>query len=75
MGLTFRGAKLSLEGELEKTVPTSMAESVKAELQRITGVKRTTDGKGGSTEKKGPLKKRLPLKIKRRSGTTQRKME
>ena len=41
-----------LEGELEKFVPASMAESVEAELQRIAGVKRTTDGEGGSTEKK-----------------------
>ena len=38
-----------LEGELEKVVPVSMAESVKAELQHIAGVKRTTDGEGGST--------------------------
>ena len=29
-----------------------MAESVKAELHCITGVKCTTDGEGGSTEKK-----------------------
>ena len=55
-----------LEGELEKVVPASMAESVKAELQRMPGVKRTTDGESGSTEKKGALKKRLPLKIRRR---------
>ena len=46
-----------LEGELEKVVPASMAESVKAELQRMPGMKRTTDGEGGSTEKKGALKK------------------
>ena len=59
-----------LEGELEKVVPASMAESVKAELQRISGVKRTADGESGSTEKKGALKKRLPLKIRRRSGSS-----
>ena len=41
-----------LDGELEKVVPASMAESVKAELQRTAGVKRTIDGEGGSTEKK-----------------------
>ena len=41
-----------LDGELEKVVPASMAESVKAELQRTAGVKRTVDGEGGSTEKK-----------------------
>ena len=45
-------------------VPASMAESVKAELQRIAGVKRTTDGEGGSTEKKGALTKRSPPKIR-----------
>ena len=66
MGLTFRGAKLSLEGELEKTVPASMAESVKAELQRIAGVKRTTDGEGGSAEKIGALTTKSPSKIRRR---------
>ena len=64
-----------LEGELEKVVPASMAESVKAELQRIAGVKRSTDGEGGSTEKKGALKKRSPLKIRRRSQSTERKKE
>ena len=63
------------EGELEKVVPTSMVESLKAELQRISGVKRTTDGESGSNEKKGVLKKRLPQKIRRRSGSNQRKME
>ena len=41
-----------LEGELEKVVPASMAESVKADMQRTEGVKRTTDAEGGSTEKK-----------------------
>ena len=56
-------------------VTASMAESVKADMQRTAGVKRTTDEEGGSTEKKGALKKRLPLKIRRRSGSTQRKME
>ena len=59
-----------LEGELEKVVPASMAE-----LQHIAGVKRTTDGKGGSTEKKGVLAKISPLKIRQRSGSTQRKIE
>ena len=64
-----------LEGELEKVVPASMAESVKAELQRMAGVKRSTNGEGGSTEKKGALKKRSPPKIRRRSQSTQRKKE
>ena len=64
-----------LKGELEKVVPASMAESVKAELQRTAGVKRTTDEEGGSTEKKGALTKRSPPKIVRRSGNTQLKME
>ena len=41
-----------LEGELEKVVPASMAKSVKAELQRTAGVKRTANGEGSSTEKK-----------------------
>ena len=41
-----------LEGELERFVPASIMESLKAELQRMAGVKRTTDGEGGSTEKK-----------------------
>ena len=41
-----------LEGELEKVVSASMAKSVKAELQRPAGVKRTTNGEGSSTEKK-----------------------
>ena len=58
-----------LEGELEKVVLASMAESVKAELQRTAGVRRTTDGEGGSTEKKGALAKRSPPKIRRRSGS------
>ena len=49
-----------LEGELEKVVPTSMAKSVKAELQRMAGVKCTTGGESGSTEKKGPLRKDYP---------------
>ena len=49
-----------LEGELEKVVPASMAESVKADMQRTAGVKRTTDGEGGSTEKKGALAKGSP---------------
>ena len=40
------------EGELEKVVPASMAESVKADMQRTAEVRRTTDGEGGSTEKK-----------------------
>ena len=56
-------------------VSASMAESVKADMQRTAGVKRTTDGEGGSTEKKGVLMKRLRLKIRRRSGSTQWKME
>ena len=58
-------------------VPASMAESVKSEQQRTAGVKRTTDGEGGSTEKKGTLMKRSPSKIRRRSGSiaTQWKME
>ena len=64
-----------LKGELEKVVPASMAESVKSELQYTAGVKRTTDGEGGSTEKKGALTKRSPPKIVRRSGNTQLKME
>ena len=42
-----------LEGELEKVVPASMAESAKADMQCTEGGKRTTDGEGGSTEKKG----------------------
>ena len=64
-----------LKGELEKVVPASMAESVKSELQRTAGVKCTTDGVGGSTEKKGALTKRSPPKILQRSGNTQLKME
>ena len=56
-------------------VPASMAESVKAELQRIAGVKRTTDKEGGSTEKIGALTTKSPSKIRRRLGSTQRKME
>ena len=64
-----------LEGELEKVVPASMAESVKAELQRMPGMKRTTDGEGGSTEKKGALKKISTPKIRRTSRSTQRKKE
>ena len=44
------------EDELESVIPTSMAESVKAELQRTGGVKRSIDEEGGATEKK-----RLPL--------------
>ena len=49
-----------LEGELEMFVPASMAESVKADMQHTAGVKRTTDGEGGSTEKKGALAKGSP---------------
>ena len=50
--------------------PASMMESVK------TGsLKRTTDGEGGSTEKIGALTTKSPPKIRRRSGSTQRKME
>ena len=64
-----------LEGELEEVVPVSMAESVKADMQHTAGVKRTTDGEGDSTEKKGALTKRSPPKIRRRSGSTQWKME
>ena len=64
-----------LKGDLEKVVPASMAGSVKAELQRTAGVKRTTDGEGGSTEKKGALAQRSPPKIVRRSESTQLKME
>ena len=64
-----------LEGDLEKVVPASMADSVKAEQQRTAGVKRTTDGEGGSTEKKGALTKRSPPVIRRRSGSTQWKIE
>ena len=64
-----------LEGELEKVVPASMAESEKADTQRTAGVKRTTDGEGGSTEKKGALATKSPLKIWRISGSTQWKME
>ena len=64
-----------LEGELGKVVPASMAESVKAELQRMPGVKRNTDSEGGSTEKKGALKKISPTKIRRRSRSTQRKKQ
>ena len=41
-----------LDGELEKVVPASMAESVKAELQRTAGVKHTINREGSSTEKK-----------------------
>ena len=51
-----------LEGELEKAFPASMVESVKASLQRTAGVNCTTDGEGGSTEKKGALTKRSPPK-------------
>ena len=40
------------EDELEKVVPASMAKSIKAELQRTGGVKRSADGEGGATEKK-----------------------
>ena len=50
-------------------VPAAMAEYVKAEVQRIAEVKRTTDGEGGSTEKIRALTRR------RRSGCMQRKME
>ena len=64
-----------LEGELEKVVPASMAEFVKADMQRTAGLKRTTDGEGGSTEKKGALTKRSPPKIRRRLGSTQWKIE
>ena len=58
-----------------KGFPASMAESVKADMQRTAGVNRTTDGEGGSTEKKGALTKRSPPKIRRRSGSRQVKME
>ena len=51
-------------------VPTSMMESVKADMQHTAGVKCTTDGEGGSTEKKGALAKRSPPKIRRRSGSS-----
>ena len=64
-----------LEGELEKVVPASMAKSVKADMQRTAEVRRTTDGEGGSTEKKGVLAKRSPPKIRRRSGSTRWKIE
>ena len=65
-----------LEGKLERLiVPASMAESVKAELQRIAGVKRTTNGEGGLTEKIGALTTKSPSKIRRRLGSTQQKME
>ena len=52
------------EDELEVVIPTSMAESIKAELQRTGGarVKRSIDGEGGTTEKKEARTKRLPLK-------------
>ena len=40
------------KGELDKVVPASTAESVKSELQRTAGVKHTTNGEGGSTERK-----------------------
>ena len=40
-------------------VPASMAESVKAELHRITGVKRTTDGLR-TEKKKGVYEKITP---------------
>ena len=46
-----------LKSELEKAVPASMAESVKAELQRVASLKRTTDGEGESSEKKRSLPK------------------
>ena len=59
-----------LEGELEKVVPASMAESAKSDMQRTAGVKCTTDGEGDSTEKKGALAKRSPPIIRRRSGST-----
>ena len=47
-----------LEGELEKVNCSCF--HVKAELQRIAGVKRTTDGEGGSTEKIGRLRQITP---------------
>ena len=49
-----------LEGELEKVNCSCF--HVKAELQRIAGVKRTTDGEGGSTEKIGRLRQNHPQK-------------
>ena len=64
-----------LEGELEKVAPASMAKSVKADMHRTAGVRRTTDGEGGSTEKKWVLAKRSPPKIRRRSGNTRWKIE
>ena len=65
-----------LEGKLEKVNCSCFhGGSVKAELQRITGVKRTTDGEGGSTEKIGALTTKSPSKIRRRLGSTQRKVE
>ena len=35
---------------------------MKADMQGTAGVKRTTDGEGGSTEKKGVLTKNHPQK-------------
>ena len=64
-----------LEGELEKVVPASMAESVKAELQRTAGVKRTANGEGSSTEKKRGAYEKMNPKIRQRSQSTQLKME
>ena len=48
-----------LDGELEKGIPATMAESVKAELQRTAGVKRTINGVVGSTEKKRDAYKKI----------------
>ena len=53
------------EDELEVVIPSSMAESIKTELQRTGGarVKRSIDGEGGATEKKrGAYEKITPEK-------------
>ena len=40
------------EDDLKMVISTPMAESIKAELQRTGGVKRSIDEEGGATEKK-----------------------
>ena len=52
------------------------AESIKTELQHTGGVKHSTDEEGSTTDKiKEVHTKRLPLKIRQRSRSTQQKME
>ena len=40
------------EDELEMVIPTSMAKSIKAEMQHTGGVKRSIDEEGSATDKK-----------------------